>query len=104
MITGAGDLITVSNTQHPDLFWGLKGAGFNYGIVTSATYKVYNLTNNGQAMSADFKFAGSSNGSYWEVLKSFNGNLPAEMSIETGIGYDETLGGVGLIHHRIMLN
>ena len=101
MVTGRGDLVSVSKTQNPELFWGMRGAGHNYGIVTSATYKVYDFTNNGQAMSADFMFAGSSNGSYWEVLKSFEGNQPAEMAIETGIGFNKTFGGVSFSTKRL---
>ncbi len=33
--------ITVSATSHPDLWWGLRGAGHNFGIVTSFNYKIY---------------------------------------------------------------
>ena len=103
MITGSGDLITVSETENSNLFWGLRGAGFNFGIVTSAVYKLYDFTNNGQAMSADLMFAGTSNGSFWQVLKSFEGKVPAEMAIETGIAYNETLGGVSFTIDLISL-
>ncbi|KAJ8061543.1 hypothetical protein OCU04_009356 [Sclerotinia nivalis] len=59
MVTGRGDLITVSATQYPDLFWGLKGAGFNYGIITQATYRIYNASNGGYAMNADLRYSAS---------------------------------------------
>ncbi|TVY87011.1 FAD-linked oxidoreductase, partial [Lachnellula willkommii] len=63
MVTGTGEILTVSQSQHPDLFWGMKGAGFNYGVVTAITYNVYNATNGGQAVNADMTFPGSLNGS-----------------------------------------
>ena len=44
MVMGTGSLIHVSVTSHPDLWWGMRGAGFNFCIVTSATYQVYDFT------------------------------------------------------------
>jgi hypothetical protein len=41
IVTAAGDLLDVSATSYPDLFWGLKGAGTFYGVVTSLTMKTY---------------------------------------------------------------
>ncbi|KAF1950213.1 FAD binding domain-containing protein [Byssothecium circinans] len=34
-----GEIVTASETSYPDLFWALKGAGPNFGIVISATMK-----------------------------------------------------------------
>lgn len=94
MVTGTGSLIDVSATSHPDLWWGMRGAGFNFGIVTSATYEVYNFTNNGQAMNADFRFHASQNGSLYEYARSFTGKLPDTFSIDIAVAYNEAFGGV----------
>jgi len=67
MVTGTDSLLDVSATSHPDLWWGMRGAGFNFGIVTSATYRIYDFTNDGQAMNADFRFHASQNASLYEV-------------------------------------
>ena len=34
----------MSTFEHPDLFWGLKGGGGNFGIVTSLEFALYPLT------------------------------------------------------------
>ncbi|RPB05139.1 FAD-binding domain-containing protein [Choiromyces venosus 120613-1] len=41
MITAKGEKIVVNATENPDLFWGIKGAGNNFGLITEATYRVY---------------------------------------------------------------
>lgn len=35
--------VTASPSSHPDLFWALRGAGHNFGIVTSLEYKIYDI-------------------------------------------------------------
>ena len=95
-VSGAGELLTVSESQNADLFWGTKGAGFNFGIATSMTYKIYDATNGGQAMNADMIFLGSQNASLWGIAQSFVGNQPKEFTLTFGIGYNSTLEQVTL--------
>ncbi len=101
LVTGTGSLINVSATSHPDLWWGMLGAGFNFGIVTSATYQVYDFTNSGQTMNADFRFHASQNGSLYEFAHSFAGRLPDAFSIDIAIAYNEAFGGVS---HHLLFN
>ena len=99
MITGTGEMITASTTDNTELFWGVRGAGFNFGIVISATFQVFNLTNNGMAVNADFIFPISSNGSIWEYVHSFQDNPPDNIFLSPGIGYNATLGAVSVHTH-----
>ncbi|RYO84785.1 hypothetical protein DL766_006372 [Monosporascus sp. MC13-8B] len=41
VVLADGSTIGVNETSYPDLFWGMKGAGHNFGIVTSAVMKLY---------------------------------------------------------------
>ncbi len=48
LVTAEGKCITVSSTENPDLWWGLRGAGHSFGIVSSLTVKAYPQINEGQ--------------------------------------------------------
>ncbi len=41
IVTADGDLLMVSASDHADLFWGLRGGGGNFGVVTSLTYQLH---------------------------------------------------------------
>ncbi|XXG99914.1 hypothetical protein Hte_006255 [Hypoxylon texense] len=41
VVLGDGTPIRVNATSHADLLWGMKGAGHNFGIVTSFEMKIY---------------------------------------------------------------
>ncbi len=88
IVTADGKIVDASKTQHPDLFWALRGAGSNFGIVTSATYKVYDASNNKQAMNADFVFPASANQSFWQIMKSFDHTLPSRLALAAVAFYD----------------
>jgi len=94
IVTGSGEILTASENQNPDLFWGLRGAGHNFGIITNATFKIYPFTNGGQVMSADMRIPVSKNQSIWEFVKSYENNMPDELSIDVAGLYSEQFGGV----------
>ena len=43
LVTANGDVVRTSADEHPELFWGIRGGGGNFGVVTSFELRAYPL-------------------------------------------------------------
>ncbi|TGJ85551.1 hypothetical protein E0Z10_g3189 [Xylaria hypoxylon] len=91
IVTAAGSFIEASQTSNPELFWAIRGAGANFGIITSATYRVHPLSkvpNNGNIFSVDFVFPKNMSSPFYKAVQSLNNKLPPELAGISFINYN----------------
>lgn len=43
LVTASGEHLRVSDNEHPELFWALRGGGGNFGVVTSFTFALHEV-------------------------------------------------------------
>jgi len=72
VVTGKGELLSVSSDNHSDLFWGLRGAGAgHFGVVISAEYKLWQVPDKvyGGTVSWPLKAGKKILSHYFDVMK-----------------------------------
>ncbi|HTX78076.1 MAG TPA: FAD-binding oxidoreductase [Longilinea sp.] len=45
MVTAAGEVVHANAAENPDLYWGLRGGGGNFGIVTNFEFQLHQASN-----------------------------------------------------------
>jgi FAD/FMN-containing dehydrogenase len=84
LVTASGEPIHVGDDEHEDLFWGIRGAGPNFGVVTAFEFGLHELdptvTNGLLAFPSDRAPA------IVDRLRGFLPEAPDEVMVSVGIG------------------
>lgn len=98
VVTAAGTVVEASAASKPDLFWGMRGAGANLGIVTSATYRIYRIADDphsrGNVTNIDFVLPPAMAPSYFGMLEThFGGDrMPPKLAPGSVVMFDPERG------------
>jgi FAD/FMN-containing dehydrogenase len=82
VVTADGELLRASAEEHADLFWGLKGGGGNFGIVTSLEFDLYPIT---MLYGGNLFYPVEQAGEVLEAYACWSAELPEEMT--TGVAF-----------------
>jgi hypothetical protein len=85
VVLADGSAIRVNETSYADLFWAMKGAGHNYGIVTSFEMKIHpRLVDSGHYH--NYVWAEDKLETVFKELNKFhnNGSTPVLMAVNFG--------------------
>jgi hypothetical protein len=82
VVTADGQFRTASATEHPDLFWALRGGGGNFGVVTSAEYRLHEVS---QVLGGMLLFPLDQARDVLLFYRDFCGTLPDEAEAYLGL-------------------
>jgi fumiquinazoline A oxidase len=103
-ITASGEKIEVSESSNADLFWALRGAGANFGIVTSATYQLSERVNDGQVFHAELLFSASQQEDYFKMMESYQDQMPSALGFSSTLFWNATTNSVSVESARIFIS
>jgi FAD/FMN-containing dehydrogenase len=89
LVTAAGERVSASADQNPELLWGLRGGGGNFGVVTQATVRLYPLE---RVVGGRLQYAGEE--PVREALRRFRDiatDGPSDLSIQAQLTTDQSL-------------
>ncbi|KAF2962798.1 hypothetical protein GQX73_g10776 [Xylaria multiplex] len=100
-IAANGTALTASRTVNSELFWGIRGAGANLGVITEATYNLRRIarsekTGSGYGLNADFTVPASQNATYFKLLEKIS-PYPARLAIVTVVVWNQTIGQTQIV-------
>ena len=81
VVTAAGEVVRASATEHPDLFWALRGGGGNFGVVTRFEFRLHPV--GPDVLSGLIVYPISEAKSVLAQYREFVANAPEELAVWT---------------------
>ncbi|HEY5538712.1 MAG TPA: FAD-binding oxidoreductase [Thermoplasmata archaeon] len=92
LVTADGELLTANEAENPDLFWGVRGGGGNFGVVTSFEYRLHPV--GPEVMLAAPLYAEEKAPKILRAWRDFCANAPDEVTSEVDFWAIPELPGV----------
>jgi FAD/FMN-containing dehydrogenase len=80
VVLADGRLVTASETSEPDLFWGLRGGGGNFGVVVSFTFRMNAIGDAGTVVAGPVLYDIADSGDVLRWYREMQPTLPEELS------------------------
>ena len=94
VVTADGDVVRASREEHPDLYWGLRGGGGNFGIVTEFEFRLHDTGT--RTLVAEYDFPPDDAFAAMRAWRDLNAEAPRRATFTASVGRDglTTLGFV----------
>jgi len=93
LVTAEGDVVRASATENQELFWGLRGGGGNFGIVTEFEFRLHQIGT--RAIVADLTYPIDEAFSVLRAWRDLNATAPRQATFKAYVNGDQvTLGFV----------
>jgi FAD/FMN-containing dehydrogenase len=82
LVTAEGQLLTVRADDHPELFWGVRGGGGNFGVVTSFEYQLHPV---GPVLAGRVLYPFSQAAEVLKLYRDLSATIPDELNTIGGL-------------------
>jgi hypothetical protein len=82
VVLADGRFVTASETEHPDLFWALRGGGGNFGVVTSFLFRAHPVK---MVFAGPIFWEATDAPSVMRTYRDFLPNAPEELGVFVGL-------------------
>jgi FAD/FMN-containing dehydrogenase len=84
IVTADGRILTASESEHPDLFWAIRGGGGNFGIVTSFRFRLHEV---GTVLSGMVAYPIAQAAEVLTFYRDFIATAPDELTTVAALGH-----------------
>jgi FAD/FMN-containing dehydrogenase len=85
IVTAEGQVVRASESENPDLFWGLRGGGGNFGVVTNFEHKLYPI--GPEILGGAIAWRGEDAPSVLELFRKVTAEAPPELTCVAVLRY-----------------
>jgi len=85
LVTADGQLVRASAREHPELFWGIRGGGGNFGVVTAFQYRLHEV--GPTVLAGSILFPADDGGELLRFYRDFAEAAPDELATVLNLRY-----------------
>jgi FAD/FMN-containing dehydrogenase len=95
MVTADGDVVHASQTENADLYWGLRGGGGNFGVVTEFEFRLHEVPSAALVMTLSFPIEAA--GSVLATWRDLSAQAPRQATFTASLPGEENVVTVGFV-------
>jgi FAD/FMN-containing dehydrogenase len=88
LVTPAGEIVRATSEENPELLWGLRGGGGNFGVVTEAAFRLHPLE---RVVGGRLEYEGEGVAEALRLFRDLAIDNPRELSIQAQVMTDASL-------------
>ena len=85
VVSPGGEVVRASDDQNPELLWGLRGGGGNFGVVTQAEFRLHQLE---RVVGGRLEYEGEGVAEALRLFRELAAGGPRELSIQAQLATD----------------